>query len=109
MKFQYRRAAERELANDDGMRRFLQRVADDAADAADRHLPERFFHGGRRPEITGETKKEPAGWEGEVRAEGSFWHWGEFGTSRMRATPYLRPGVNETINRYGGRLGSEGD
>jgi hypothetical protein len=78
--------------------RWLQRLADEGADAVRANLPPFLVH--RGAEVTGKVVDGAA----VVEVRSSFWHWPEFGTVRMAMQPYLRPGVQVVLSRHGGRF-----
>lgn len=90
------------LASTQEMRRFLQDAAQDAVDAAEAQASS-FLR--KRAEFEAEVVTGPDGAEGRAMIRSSFWHWDEFGTSKMPARSPLRNGAQQALNRRGGRLG----
>jgi HK97 gp10 family phage protein len=68
--------------------------------------------GALRDSIKGDVEMGPQGYEAKVSAgDRKAFYWGmvEFGTSKKGARPYLRPGVQAMLSRFGGRFTSKGD
>lgn len=90
------------LANH-GMARMLEKVAQDGAQAAADKAPRRS--GDLAESVKGEVVKDGDEWVGLVsfgQWYGKLWEWGH----RGRSKPFLRPGVQEALSRYGGRFKS---
>lgn len=47
--------------------------------------------------VYGDVALTPAGWRGRVGATDYKAHWKEFGSSRERAQPFIRPAVEEVV------------
>lgn len=104
MKFIPNRNFDREAANTPEMRRFLEKVAVEAAKEVERLAPKMVKHRGSK--IEGRLAERNGYAIGQVRVKSSFWHWFEYGSSKIAPRPYIRPGVQAAISRYGGRFGS---
>lgn len=91
-----------DLARTAEMRRFVGDVADEAVGNMER-LADGFTR--KRATFRVEVGQSSDGVEGRAIVDSSFWHWREFGTSKMAARPYIRPGAQQALNRRGGRLG----
>lgn len=98
-------AASAQLARSPQMSQFLKKIADDAAVEVERRAPSIVKHRGSR--IAGEVRQTVAGAEGIVLVDSPFWHFAEIGHSRYPARPYIRPGVQAVLSKYGGRWKSE--
>lgn len=105
MKFVPNRNFNKEAANTPEMRRFLEKVAIEAAAEVERRAPKMVKHKGSS--IVGRLAERQGYAIGQVIVRSHWWHWREYGTSRMAPRPYIRPGVQAVISRYGGRLGAE--
>lgn len=97
------RRADRELAMGAPMRAYLEAVAGDAASNVDRRAPRwiKRSHG----RFDGVSVLTRLGHEGRVVVHSPFWHLAEYasGATRTSPTPFIRPGVQATISRVGGR------
>jgi HK97 gp10 family phage protein len=101
---------ERALASTQDMRIYLKRVAEAGAEEAKQRAP--VDSGALRDSIKGDVEMGPQGYEAKVSAgDRKAFYWGmvEFGTSKKGARPYLRPGVQAMLSRFGGRFTSKGD
>jgi len=103
VRFTKNRGFDRDVSSEAEMRRFLGRVADDAAAEVERRAPRWIKRAGAR--IQGEVVTSSSGLEAEVQVDSPFWHLPEFGSVNNAPTPYLRPGVQATLSKYGGRMG----
>ncbi len=94
-----------ELKRTPQMRDFVDGVGDDAAAQVKAKAP--VDSGALRSSVKATTKVGRDGAVAEVSVGGAafYWHFVEFGTSRKAARPFLRPGVQSALSRYGGRLG----
>lgn len=101
MRFEPNRQAARDLARAADMGHALGRIAGEAADEIERRLPHPDILGGIRVEADTDTTGD--GVEGVVRVIGPGWHLWEYGTVNHRPQPAIRPGMQATISRHGGR------
>lgn len=90
------------LARTPEMTRYLARIADEGARDVEASAPRIVKHRGSR--IYGEASDG----EGRIIVDSPFWHWREYGTSKMAQRPYIRPTVQRLLARYGGRFTTTG-
>jgi HK97 gp10 family phage protein len=96
---------EQALASTPEMRRYMEKIAEDAAEDVRRRAP--YDSGALQESVKGSVELTSSGYVAKVTVGGrEAWYWlfPEFGTSRVPARPYLRPGVQATLSRYGGRF-----
>jgi hypothetical protein len=96
--------AVRQLLENHGMARMIEKVAEEGASAAADLAPRRS--GDLAASVRGEVVKDGDEWVGLVSFGewyGKFWEWG----FRGRSKPFLRPGVQQALSRYGGRFRSQ--
>lgn len=104
-RFDLNRSARRDLTQHPDMGRALGKIADEAASEVERRLPYPRILGGVT--VEGDTDRTSDAYEGVVRIAGHGWHLWEYGTVNHGSKPAIRPGVQATITRYGGRWTSE--
>lgn len=104
MRFVANPNAAKDIARSDGMRRYMDGIAETAAAEVDRRKPN--LPGRRAIDVTSDSNLGVDGWEGRVTVKSSFWHLHEFGSARTTAHPYLRTGVQTVLARIRGRWGS---
>lgn len=98
--FTPRRQAERELKQSEQMRRLMSRVGVSAKKEAQALAPRRTGRLARS--IRFELVPTPDGWVASVNFREFYGRFFEFGTVRQPPQPFLRPGVQSAVRRFGG-------
>jgi HK97 gp10 family phage protein len=96
---------ERALAATPEMKRYLDQIADEAAEEVRRRVP--VDSGTLRDSIEATVERTPEGYVAKVTVgnrKAFYWGMVEFGTSRLGARPYFRPGIQALLSRFGGRF-----
>ena len=79
----------------------LAGIGEDAATEVERLAPDWITRSSKWA-ITGGVRIRNGRPEGFVDVRSSFWHIPEFGTARLSAKPYLRPGAARALNKHNG-------
>ena len=93
----------RQLADEAELRRFMDQIGQEAVNTAKDLAP--VDTGKLRDSIDYRVEHEDGTWVTTVFFGKFYGLFKEFGTSRLAAVPFLRPGVVKAIGRRGGRLG----
>lgn len=103
IRFELNRRAAKQLANDAGMRRAVEKVAGDITEEMENRAPDMVR---RNSTFSTDTQKGRDGWEGLAIVKSPFWHWAEFGTAGRHfrtPQPFVRPAGQSVISRMRGR------
>lgn len=103
MTFKVDTAGLRRLGDEPELRRFMDQVGQECVAAARDLAP--VDTGKLRDSIDHKVEREDGTWMVHVFFDKFYGLFKEFGTSRLAAVPFLRPGVVKAIGRRGGRLG----
>jgi hypothetical protein len=96
--------AKQQLLGELGMKALVSEVASDAASRAARHAPRNT--GRLAASIDSSVEKDGGEWVGVTFVGewyGKLWEFGH----RGRSQPFLRPGMQAALTRYGGRFKSK--
>lgn len=96
----------RELGASTELRQFMDQVGQDCVDAAKDLAP--VDTGKLRDSIAHKVDREDGAWMVTVYFDKFYGMFKEFGTAKLPAVPFLRPGVVKAISGRGGRLGDSG-
>lgn len=105
MSFKLNRQGIAEIAAGEGMRQHMQNIADDAAAEMERRAPTMVKT--PRSRFYGRVVKAGDEWHAEAVVKSAVWHWAEHGTAGRHfrtPQPFIRPGAQATLARYGGRF-----
>lgn len=103
MSFKVDDAGIRQLGDEAELRVFMETIGREARDAVRDLAP--VDTGKLRDGIDYVVERQGGTWVVTVYFDKFYGMFKEFGTSRLAAVPFLRPGVLKVISRVGGRLG----
>lgn len=108
-RFTARRGVAERIGQDQKLKRYLEGIAEEAADEVDRLLVHRNIFDGL--EVRHGVDRTPDGYEAHVSIGGESasgsrtgWHFWEYGTVNHPAKPALRPGVQTVLSRHRGKF-----
>jgi hypothetical protein len=96
----------RELGASTELRNFMRDIGRESVDVVKDLAP--VDTGKLRDSVGYKIDREDGTWVVHVYFDKFYGMFKEFGTAKLAATPFLRPGVLKVIGRLGGRLGGTG-